>query len=68
MKKWTPQQKVTGEQASPAFLEYLSSLERQVAALEAAIAAIGAVASPTGGGTVDVEARAAIDAIRTAAQ
>lgn len=28
MKKWTPQQRVTSEGASPAFLEYLAALER----------------------------------------
>ena len=32
MKRWTPQQLVTRDQASAAFLEYLASLEREIAA------------------------------------
>lgn len=32
MKKWTPNQRVTAEIASPAFMEYLAGLERDIAA------------------------------------
>lgn len=67
MKRWSPNQRVTGEGASPAFLEYLAALERQVLALEAKMAAIGAITAPTGGATIDAEARTAITAIKTAA-
>lgn len=67
MKRWTPQQRVTQETASPAFLEYLASLERELSALQAKMDAIGAVTAPTGGATIDAQARTAINAIRTAA-
>lgn len=42
-------------------------LSGRVAALEAKLAAIAALADPTGGGTVDAQARAAIAAITDAA-
>lgn len=67
MKRWTPQQRVTTDAASPAFMEYLASLERELASVQAKLAAIAAVPAPAGGGTVDTQARTAIDAIRTAA-
>lgn len=67
MKKWTPNQRVTADPASPAFMEYLAGLERDLAALHAKMAAIAAVPAPTGGATIDAQARTAINAIRTAA-
>jgi len=67
MKKWTPNQRVTADPASPAFMEYLAGLERDVAALHAKFDAIAAVTAPTGGATIDAQSRTAINAIRTAA-
>lgn len=67
MKKWTPQQAITDRQASPAFMEYLAGLERDLEAMRAKLDAIAAVTAPTGGATIDAEARTAINAIRTAA-
>ena len=67
IKQWTPMQPVTREGASPAFLEYLSALEREIIALQGKLDAIAAVAAPVGGATIDAEARTAINAIRTAA-
>lgn len=65
--KWNRQQRVTQQEASPAFLEYLAGLERDLAAMQAKLDAIAAVAAPVGGATVDTQARTAIDAIRAAA-
>ncbi len=67
MKRWLPQQQVTREQASPAFMEYLASLERELAALQAKLDAIAAVTAPAGGATIDSQSRAAITAIIAAA-
>lgn len=67
MKRWGRQQRVTDQAASVEFLEYLASLEREVAALRAVVAAIGAVPAPAGGATVDTQARAAVAAVITAA-
>lgn len=67
MKRWGAQQAVTRDQASPAFLEYLASLERELQTVNTKLAAIAAVTAPTGGATVDTQARTAINAIRTAA-
>lgn len=67
MKKWNAQQRITAEAASPDFLQYLAGLERDVAALQAKLDAIAAVTAPTGGATIDAQARTAIVAIKTAA-
>lgn len=51
-------------------LDGLALFQDMIAQAQAAtdrLAAIAAVASPVGGGTVDTEARTAIDAIRSAA-
>lgn len=48
-------------------LKLFQSLERRVGSAEAKLAAIAAVVAPTGGATVDAEARAAIVAILGAA-
>lgn len=44
-------------------LEYFNGLERRVVDAEAKLAAIAAVAAPTGGSTTDTQARTAINAI-----
>lgn len=67
MKKWNAGQRITKDAASPDFLQYLAGLERDLAALQAKFDAIAAVTAPTGGATIDAQARTAINAIRTAA-
>jgi hypothetical protein len=44
-------------------LEYFNGLERRIAAAEAKLAAIAAIADPAGGATIDSQARTAIIAI-----
>lgn len=46
--------------------EMLMDLQRDFAAAQGKIAAAAAVAAPTGGATIDAQARAAINAIRAA--
>ena len=48
-------------------MQLLDAQARQIAALEAKLAALGLVTTPAGGGTQDAEARAAINAIINAA-
>lgn len=48
-------------------LALLQSLEKRVAAAEAKLAAIAALSDPSGGATIDAEARAAIAQILDAA-
>ena len=48
-------------------MKILQNAFSRIEDLEAQMAAIGAVTSPSGGATVDAEARTAIDAIITAA-
>jgi hypothetical protein len=48
-------------------LKLLNELTARVAALESKLAAIAALADPTGGATVDAEARASIAAVLDAA-
>lgn len=48
-------------------MQLFSAQARQIAALEAKLAALGGVTTPAGGGTQDAEARAAINAIINAA-
>ena len=64
-----PDQPVTakGELPSRDLVEIIQRLVLAVGAVDAKLAAIAAVASPAGGGTVDAQARTAIDAIRAAA-
>lgn len=45
---------------------YFADLERQIAALQAKLAAVAAVAGATGGATVDTQARAELVAIKGA--
>jgi hypothetical protein len=44
-------------------VEYFRNLERRIAAAEAKLAAIAAITAPTGGATIDSQARTAINAI-----
>jgi hypothetical protein len=44
-------------------MEYLASLEREIASLQAKLDAIAAVTAPAGGATIDAEARTAISDI-----
>jgi hypothetical protein len=61
-----PEQPVTvsGERPSAELVEIVQRLAVAVGELQGRLDALNAVASPIGGGTVDAEARAAIDAIR----
>ena len=52
-----------GAHASPELVEVVQRLVAAVEELQGQTAAIAAVAKPTGGATVDAEARAAVDAI-----
>lgn len=69
MKQLLPQQAVTaaGDLPSAALVEIIQRLVLEVEALGIRLDAIAAVAAPTGGATVDAQARTAINAIRTAA-
>jgi len=69
MKQLLPQQAVTaaGDLPSAALVEIIQRLVLEVEALGSRLDAIAAVAAPTGGATVDAQARTAINAIRTAA-
>lgn len=69
MKQLLPQQAVTaaGDLPSAALVEIIQRLVLEVEALGGRLDAIAAVAAPTGGATVDAQARTAINAIRTAA-
>ncbi len=66
VKPLLPQQYATaeGQHPSPELVEVIQRLVARVDELSAVIEAIRAVPEPTGGGTVDAEARAAINAIR----
>lgn len=61
-----PKQPVTesGDLPSRELVEIVQRLVIAVQALQARLDALGDVDAPTGGATVDAEARAAIDAIR----
>ena len=48
-------------------MKFFKALEGRLEAAEAQMAAIAAVTGPTGGATIDAEARTAIDAIIAAA-
>jgi len=48
-------------------LKFFRALDQRLVTVEAQMAAIAAVAGPTGGATVDSEARTAVDAIISAA-
>ena len=72
MKAFLPQQPITSDGRSPSteWLEWAAAIVREaretqdrLAAAEARLEAIAAVADPAGGATVDAEARAAIIAI-----
>lgn len=52
-----------GGKPTLAFMRLLQEYERRLADLETKLAAIAAVAAPTGGATTDAEARTAINAI-----
>ena len=69
MKPLLPQQPVTagGDLPSREMVEVIDRLVRVVTQHEAKFAAIAAIVAPTGGATVDAEARAAIIAIIGAA-
>ena len=76
LKPLLPGQSVTvrGDTGSQELLEVIQRLvgavsgqATQIAALTARLNAVAAVAAPTGGATVDTQARTAINAIRTAA-
>ena len=70
MKPLLPNQAISqaGDLPSRELVEIIQRLVDEVTTLQTQMAAIGAVASPAGGATVDAQARTAIDAIRTAAQ
>lgn len=53
-----------GDLPSMELVEVIQRLTVAVTALQARLDALNAVAEPVGGGTVDAEARAAINAIR----
>lgn len=57
----------TGEPASREFMELMQSITRELNAANAKLALIAAIVSPTGGATIDSQARTAIVAIKTAA-
>jgi len=61
-----PEQAVTfkGDRPSQDMVEIIQRLVIAVTELQARLDALNTVPSPVGGGTVDTEARAAIDAIR----
>lgn len=63
-----PRQPVTakGDAASQELLEIIQGMARKIDAFEAKLSNAAAVTSPTGGGTIDAEARAAIIAIKAA--
>ena len=63
------QQRLYGPQGAPTVegQKLLDDLYNRLEALEGALAAIAAVAGPTGGATTDTEARAAINSIIAAA-
>ena len=65
MKPLLPQQPATakGDLPSRELVEVIDRLVRVVARHEAKFAAIAAIVDPTGGATVDAQARAAISAI-----
>lgn len=70
MKPLFPNQPVTqrGDAPSRELVEIIQRLVTEVETLQAKMDAIGAVTAPTGGATIDSQARTAINAIRTAAQ
>lgn len=69
MKPLFPNQPVTtrGDLPSLDLIEVIQRLSSEVQSLRAQMDAIAAVSAPAGGGTVDSEARTAINAIRSAA-
>lgn len=69
MKPLFPNQPVTrkGDAPSQELIEVIHRLAGEVQSLRDQMDGIAAVTSPSGGATVDSEARTAIDAIRTAA-
>lgn len=69
MKPLLSQQPVTanGDRPSRELVEVIDGLVREMKAMQAKLDAIAAVTAPTGGATVDSQARTAINAILTAA-
>lgn len=63
------QQPVTakGDRPSRELVEVIDGLVREMRAMQAKLDAIAAITAPTGGATVDSQARTAISAILTAA-
>lgn len=65
-----PNQPVTlkGDAPSRELIEVIQRLTDEVTSLRAKMDAIGAVTAPTGGATIDSQARTAVSAVITAAQ
>lgn len=65
IRRFLPLQPVTreGQLGSDEFLQVLQEMAREIEALQDKLDAIAAVTAPSGGATVDAEARTAIAAI-----